>query len=111
MRKKIYLAGKVTGEPIAQCTMKFGKVQKTLEDLGYEVVNPLEIVGDWKCPWDIAMRKCITALMQCDAVFLIYDFMLSKGALIESELAKNVNLEVFVNLEDLIQWKNAPLIK
>ena len=40
MKKKIYIAGKVSGEKLAQCTMKFGTAQKFLEDKGYEVVNP-----------------------------------------------------------------------
>lgn len=71
MKKKIYIAGKVTGTPIGDCTMKFGSAQKQLEALGFEAVNPLVVVNDWHCTWDHAMRLCIKALMDCDAMYIL----------------------------------------
>ena len=47
--KKIYIAGKVSGEPIADCTLKFGTAQKEIETLGFEAVNPIAVVNDWHC--------------------------------------------------------------
>ena len=94
MKKKIYIAGKVTGEPIAECTMKFGQAQVNIEKLGYEAVNPLAVVGDWKCPWDLAMRKCIKALMDCDMIFMLEDYKSSKGAMVEYELATMLGMEI-----------------
>lgn len=106
--KKIYIAGKVTNEPIAECTMKFGKAQKELEKCGFDATNPLVVVGDFKTPWDIAMRSCIARLMYCDAVLLLPCFINSKGAQMEKEIAERVNIKVFHNLEDLKQWSNSP---
>ena len=91
--KKIYIAGKVTGEPIAEVAMKFGAAQKELEAMGFEVVNPIAVVNDFNCPWDIAMRKCIAALMQCDYIFLLPDHRQSKGATLELDLAKMVGIK------------------
>lgn len=65
-KKKIYIAGKVTGEPLAECTMKFGEAQKHIEALGFMAVNPLEVVNDFHTTWENAMKKCIKALMDCD---------------------------------------------
>lgn len=93
--KKVYIAGKVTGEPIAECTMKFGTAQKEIEKLGFEAINPLEVVGDWKAPWNVAMKKCVSALVQCDAMMLLSDWSDSKGAIMEFEMAENLNIPVF----------------
>lgn len=93
-KKKIYIAGKVTGEPLHLCTMKFGAAQIAIEKLGHIAVNPLEVVNDPKCPWNIAMRRCIKALMDCDMIFLLEDSKDSPGAKLEYELAQKLNMEI-----------------
>lgn len=95
MKKKIYIAGKVSGESLAECTMKFGRVQKMIEALGYEAVNPLELVTDFKTPWNIAMRMCIAKLVDCDAIVLIPDWSNSKGAIIEYNLSRHLEMPNF----------------
>lgn len=93
--KKIYIAGKVTGEPLAECTMKFGQAQKELEALGFEVVNPLAVVGDFQSPWESAMKKCIKALVDCDGMVILPCWQDSKGAKIERQLAWDLNITIF----------------
>lgn len=90
MKKKIYIAGKVSGESMAECTMKFSAVQKQLEAMGFEVVNPLETVGRWDISWEDAMKLCIIALMDCDAMVLLPDWNQSTGATIERQLAEDL---------------------
>lgn len=90
--KKIYIAGKVSGESVAACTMKFGTAQKELESLGFEVVNPLQLVNNWKSTWHDAMKKCIIALIDCDAVVLLPDWEQSIGAKIECQLANGLGI-------------------
>jgi hypothetical protein len=46
MKKKIYIVGKVSGEPLAECTMKFATAQKEIESQGLIAINPLAVVGD-----------------------------------------------------------------
>lgn len=100
-KKKIYIAGKISGEDMASCTMKFGKVQKELEQQGFDVLNPLEVVGTWDITWEGAMKKCIAALITADALVLLHDFTESKGALIEEKLASDLNMKVFIGARDL----------
>lgn len=108
MKKKIYIAGKVTGEPIAECTMKFGAAQKQIEALGFEAVNPLEVVGDFKAPWDLAMKKCIEALIYCDGVLLLQDCLESKGAMIERGLAQSMGIPTFYDIKRFNEtWNNS----
>ena len=93
-KPKIYIAGKVTGEPKHSCALKFATAQKELEKRGFEVINPIEVVGDFNADWQTAMRKCIIALMDCDAICLLPDWIDSRGAKIEFELAAKLGLGV-----------------
>lgn len=102
MKTKIYIAGKVTGEPKHLCTLKFATAQKELEKQGYEVVNPIEVVGDFNADWETAMRKCIKALMDCDAIYMLPDWHDSKGSKIEHSLAIDLGL-AFVSFSELNQ--------
>lgn len=84
---RVYIAGKVTGERIDHCTMKFGAAQKRLEALGYEVINPLTVVNDWQTPWHDAMKLCFNKLIECDGIHLLPDWKESRGARIEAAIA------------------------
>ena len=92
---RIYIAGKVTGEPTEICKVKFRQAQETLRDQGYITVNPLQVVNDPKCRWSIAMGLCITELAECDAVYFLSDWKESKGARIEFEVAEELDLKMF----------------
>lgn len=94
--QKIYIAGKVTGLPIAEVTMKFGAAQKMLEAKGHTAINPLQVVNDWQMPWKQAMKLCIKALMECDTIVLLEDYKESKGALIEKQIAEAFNMEIYL---------------
>lgn len=105
MKKTIYIAGKISGEPIAQCTIKFGTIQKEIERAGHKAVNPLEVVIDPTTTWNQAMRKDIKALMDCDAIFLLADYKNSRGAMLEAQIAQALDMPVFTSLKDLKRFK------
>lgn len=90
--EKIYICGKVTGLPIHEVSMKFGAAEKMLKEEGFEIINPLNVVNDWHCPWHIAMRKCIEALLSCDGVYALSCSANSKGALLELEVARALKI-------------------
>jgi hypothetical protein len=92
---KIYIAGKVTGEPTEICKAKFGKAEYTLRSSGFIVVNPMNVVNDPNCRWSIAMGLCITELAECDPIYLLSDWKESRGARIEFEVAKELDLKMF----------------
>ena len=100
-KKKIYIAGKVTGEPPHKTALKFALAKRQIEKLGHEAVNPIEVVGDWECPWDLAMRKCIVALMACDMIFMLDDYKNSPGAKLELSLAEALEIHVLYEITDL----------
>lgn len=103
---KIYIAGKVTGEDLAKCTMKFGAAQVKIEALGYQVVNPLQLITNIHMPWQTAMRICISELVTCHAVYVLEDAKRSKGAKVELELAKGIEIPLLVNFKEFEKWSN-----
>jgi hypothetical protein len=94
MKKKIYIAGKVTGLPQQEVVDKFAKAQNLLEDSGFEVINPTVLITDYDTPWDLAMKLCVKALMDCQCIYLLADWRSSKGANIERNLACLLDIEI-----------------
>ena len=94
---KIYIAGKVTGEPRKACEAKFKKAEEELKkSFDYEqIINPMRVVSDPETAWKTAMIKCFSVLLYCDAIYLLNDWKDSKGARIEFETAKELGLKIF----------------
>ncbi len=97
---RVYIAGKVTGEPLAQCTMKFGQAQKLVEAKGYEAVNPLKLIYDDKdgldreVEWIEAMKICLINLLTCDAIYVLKDWQKSPGAMLEVSIAEKLKIQI-----------------
>lgn len=104
--KTIYIAGKVTGLSHRAVTAKFLDAQIAVTLLGFEAINPINVVNNPDANWKTAMKLCITALIECDAVLLLPDWMRSKGAKLEVEICDQLAIPTFNNLEDLKQWNN-----
>ena len=105
--KKIYIAGKISGLPQQEVIDKFADLQSNLERCGFDVINPLSIVGDWNVTWEFAMKKCIKALIDCDGVYLMDCHTQSVGATIEMELAKKLKIPCANNIISLKElWNN-----
>jgi len=94
-KKKIYIAGKVTNEPIDEVNRKFQLAQNELEQLGFEVVNPIKVVNNMEAPWESAMKICVKAMLECDAIVILPCWTLSKGARIERQLAEDLDIGIF----------------
>jgi hypothetical protein len=90
---KIYLSGKVTGEDYAQVCLKFKKYENKLSEMGHEVVNPVSHIESTDT-WESAMKKAIILMMPCDTIFMIEDWLHSRGAKIEFELAYKLKFQI-----------------
>ena len=92
--KKIYIAGKVTNEPFVETAAKFKEAQTTLERLGFEAVNPIEVVNNTNESWESAMKICLKAMLECDGIILLPDWQFSYGARIERQLADDLDMTI-----------------
>lgn len=90
--KRVYIAGKITGLPQEFVQKKFKEAQETLTKLGFIVYNPVNLVNDFSTPWNIAMKICISTLIDCDAMVLLPCWQNSKGAKIERQLAEDLDI-------------------
>lgn len=84
---RIYIAGKVSGEDYNQTYEKFCRIEKMLEGLGHEAVNPMKLVSKHLNNWGEEMKICISKLMECDSIYLLNDWADSRGAKLEYDLA------------------------
>lgn len=86
-KEKIYIAGKVTGDPCYK--MKFNAGVERLVELGWEreqIVNPAQLVPA-ELPWPRAMWRCLKLMCGCEWVALLPDWRESRGARIERFVA------------------------
>ena len=89
--KKIYISGKITGDP--DYREKFKEEAARLYYLGYYPVNPAAMVPSDKS-WAAAMKIVVSAMLLCDGVSLLPDWKKSKGAKIEVKLARKLGMDV-----------------
>lgn len=103
MKSKIYIAGKVSGEVYPECYAKFKATQTKIEKAGFTAINPLDVVDDENANWHGAMKLCLKALLDCDAILFLPDFTESKGAKVEYQLANALSMKRFYNCDTLIK--------
>jgi hypothetical protein len=97
MKKKIYIAGKVTGLPWEEVKARFAVKQHELEEAGHDVCNPCEMAekNNWhSLPWGEIMRSCIAALMFADELHLLPRWQDSRGAILEHDTAQRVGIPI-----------------
>jgi hypothetical protein len=93
-KKKCYISGKITGLPIEVATENFKKASLHARFLGLEPVNPMNIIPDGNEPkndkWSWYMRADLKEMMDCDAILMQNNWIDSKGAILEHNLAKEL---------------------
>ncbi len=91
-KKRIYIAGKVTGLTVVQATFKFGEAEQKLKAAGYDPINPLSLQDTFRVEWKEAMKRCIAALVFCDGIYILPCSSDSKGAQLEILIASQLQL-------------------
>jgi len=92
-KKKIYIAGKVTGCKYTELTFKFGEAEQLWKSKGYEPIVPINLI-DQDTPWNDAMKVCFEQIANCDAVYMLNDWQDSTGAKLEHTKALELGIEV-----------------
>jgi len=95
-KKKCYISGKITGLTNEVATRNFKEASLQARFLGYEPVNPMEIIPNGDEPksekdkWSWCMRADLKEMMDCDAILMQENWEDSKGAIVEHNLAKEL---------------------
>ena len=103
---KIYIAGPMSGVEDWNFPAFF-EAERQLLELGHEVVNPAHNDGSTyeealasanagKHSWDWYMRRDLTNLITCDAVCLLPEWRNSKGASLEVQVAKGLDMPLYI---------------
>jgi hypothetical protein len=91
---KVYIAGPMTGLPDYNYPA-FHAAAKRLREQGHEVENPAESFGgDQSLPWQRYLRSAIIQVCICDAVAVLPGWQQSKGATLETHIARSLGMPV-----------------
>lgn len=92
----LYISGAISNpDPIkqAQNIERFHRAAAQLRAAGYDVVNPCENNRPADTTWQSHMRVDIKLLMDCDGVAMLQNWVSSKGARIEWQVAHSIGIE------------------
>lgn len=88
---RVYVAGPMSGYPDHNFH-EFRREAQRLRQIGFEVVNPVDINPDPKTPWAECMKVDIKALMDCDLIALLPNWEASRGARLEVHIAQALGI-------------------
>lgn len=91
--KRLYLAGPMSGLPDFNYPA-FRAEAARLRALGYQVDNPAENPVPPCGSWTGYMRMALRQLVDCECVVLLPGWMESRGAVIERNLARALDMPV-----------------
>ena len=89
---KIYIAGKISGDPNYKA--KFTTREEQLQKEGYTVLKPSNLPLGFTD--DEYIHICKAMIDVCDSVYFINDWIYSTGSIIEMEYAKNNNKNIII---------------
>ncbi len=96
--KKVFISGKITGEPIRKCVDKFSLAYSVLwmkESISTEIINPLILKGiHFGISHKEAMKICRAELKTCTHIYMLKDWKESKGAKDEHQFAVDNGIEI-----------------
>ena len=89
MKKKVYISG-----AIAHYDLEERIAARYLSIKGYDPVNPFENGISQDAHWREHMRRDIALLLECDCIYMLQGWELSKGAKLELDVASSCGIKV-----------------
>ena len=90
---RVYLSGPMTGYPLHNYPA-FREAREQLRAEGFDVLCPAEagVVEGWS--WADYLRRDLVMVLQADAVIVLRGWAGSKGALLETHVARELGLPI-----------------
>lgn len=92
---KIYISGKISGLPYDEVQERFNSAEDLLNEIGFDVVNPLKNGLEQERSWNEHLCKDIEMLLPCDAIYMMDNWVDSTGASIEYDIAMRMKKDVW----------------
>ena len=95
---KIYISGQITGLELEEAKVLFEEAEILLLERGYIPINPMKLNPhtDGKT-WKEYMLDDLDALFDCEAIYLLDNWQESKGARIEYQIAKEMDMVILTD--------------
>ncbi|WGU70656.1 DUF4406 domain-containing protein [Capnocytophaga canimorsus] len=87
---KIYISGKISGLDIEQAKRNFDNAEQLISAIGLTPVNPFKNGLTLSHSWEQHLLKDIENLMACDGILMLENWLDSKGARIENNIANEM---------------------
>lgn len=84
---KVYVTLPISGHNLYDQQKLAKQVKKELEEAGYTVITPFDVVQEKDKPYNYCMGKDIEALLSCDAICMCSGHETSKGCQLELSAA------------------------
>ncbi len=103
-KKSIYISGKITGLSKEEYRAKFDQAERKLRHEGFLVFNPTDpswtnYFEERKSPYEVILWHDLRKLMECDAIYMLDNFLESKGAKAEFAYAIATGKEIIYDEE------------
>lgn len=92
--KKIYVSGAIAHHDLEERKAVFAHAARYLSLKGYEVLNPFDNGLPDDADWRDHMRADMFMLLECDCIWMLRGWELSKGAKLELDVASSCGIEV-----------------
>ncbi len=93
-RPKVYISGMIAHLDLAERMETFGLAEEKLYAAGYFPINPFKNGLSQEAHWREHMRRDIALLVECDYIYMLKGWELSKGAKLELDVASSCGIEV-----------------
>lgn len=93
-KEKIYISGPIAHHEECERRRRFEQTAYYLSLKGYDVVNPMENGLAFEADWREHMRRDMGLLLQCDSLYMLKGWELSKGCKLELDVATSCGINV-----------------
>lgn len=91
---KVYISGAIAHYDLEERRQAFGQAERFLSLKGYSPVNPFKNGLPEDAHWREHMRADIALLLDCDFIYMLHGWELSKGAKLELDVASSCGIQV-----------------
>lgn len=97
----VYIAGPMSGYADFNFPA-FHAAAARLRDYGHTVVNPAEVCPELGKDWAYYMRMDLTAMLKCEAIYLLNSWQQSKGASLENYIAEALGMTLMYEANEML---------